>query len=331
MEAQNGTGTPAAATQAPATTAPTAAPVNPGAGEGAAKEVKSQSKEARTKRALAKIAQAHVPKEEAKAAPAAETAKVEVAAPVVEPKKEAAPEPKVSKRLTELKAREVATAKRESDLAAREAALVARESTVRGLKEDPIAAMEAAGMTFTDLADAVIADAKVPESVKKAMKAQRDEIKLVKDQIESDRKKKTDAEVVAQDKYVETTISTYKTNLNAFIEKNSDKYELVNLNQGQALVWDIIETYSKEHGTLPEREWACEAAEKFFEDRYTKMQAAKKFKPKEVPVEPAPEKKPTITLSNAMANGSPRKSDKTVPMSDIERKALIAKKIRWDS
>jgi hypothetical protein len=332
MESQNGT-TGTLPSQTASNQAPSPAVTETPATEGAKKP--SNSKAARTQRALAKIAEAHVAKSvEAPKDAAPEAAKEPTPAPVVEAKKEEVPpvQSKNSKRVLELQARESSIAKRESQLQAKEAEISARESKLS--KDNPLGVLEALGITFSDLADAVIADSKVPDSVKKEMKRQREEMDGVKKKLEAEEKAKKDLEIKQQDEYYKTTVETFKGNLRGFLEKERDTYELIDLNGAQDLVFDTMVQYYEEYGELPDKKVAAEQVEKFLEDRYRQMEKAKKFKPAPPPP-PAPEEekksKTKLTLTNSMTSGAPSKADSSVHMSRAERLAKAASKIRWDS
>lgn len=328
MSTQNGT-TQAAPVSAPSAT-PTPAPSPEVKGGAAEKSPKSGTKAERTARALAKIAEAHVEK----AAPpldAPETPKTPEATPPVETKtaKSEPDAPKVSKKILELQGREASLTKKEGEIQQRENDIKAREAKLS--KDNPLGVLQALGLSFTDLADAVIADSKIPESVKKQMKDQADALDAVKKTLSDEEQRKKDAEDKAKEAHYETTVKTFKANLNGFLETNKATYELIDVNGAQDLVYDTMVQYYEEHGSLPAAKDAAEQVEKFLEDRYRRMAAATKFKPKEPESAPAKEPKSPSTLTNSMSAGSPSRTDKTVPMSRTERLAKAASKIKWDS
>lgn len=254
--------------------------------------------------------------------------------PVVEtpPAVETPKKDKLAPRVEELRAREQSLASKESAITAKESEIAAREAALTDFKDNPLKLLETLGMTFQDMADAVIESKQTPEPLKRELKALKDELDGVKKQLstkEEDEKKAKDeqAERAADEK-----IERFKVHLGKIIEEKKDTYELVYAMEGQEFVFDIIQEYFHTHGAFLPPEEALAAAESFYEKKALAASKTKKFStPKTEPK--VEEKTPNIpkTLTNDLTNGSAPPANNGGKLSEQQRFANAVKLIKFDS
>ncbi len=274
------------------------------------------------------------------AAPAAE--------PLASPPGEGAPPPEVAPVLPEedprFAARFAALTKKERSIVERERALKAKEADPEfaafkaaksGGKTDPMALLEAHGWNYDQLTQFVLGDRKLtPEQ----------QVRLLQEQVEADKKERTDKETQAAKVAEEKTIAEYHTAIARHVQTNVEKYELTSLHEdGAALVYDVIEEHWKatggpEGGIIMPVDDACTAVESYLErEAREKVLKAKKFAPRtEAPPAggPAPETRPTTTLPATLTNRSvtgatPVNAQTTDHLSDDDSKKAAAALLRW--
>lgn len=328
-------------TPAPQVPAPAATPPAP---EAPSKEkVIAKGKTQRTASAMAVLDKA---KKEASVAgtktPEAASKPVEATPPATEEvKKVAEPEKetKFSKKILEfqrreekLKNSEAELTRKSAEITAREQGIVTKEAFAKNLKVNPVKALQEAGITFQEIADSIIADTKIPDSVKQALAAQN---KMV-DDLRSDIQKRDDEAAAKkkadEDTYMENTTKEFKGRLFKAIEDAGEKSELIRLSEAQNLVWDVYNQHWEQYGTFPDFNEALAKTEAFLETRFKKMGTAKRFAPPP-PVEeaPPPSKSTFTTLTNGSSSGSPARNDTKVTLSKDQRRVRAAALIKFDS
>lgn len=138
-------------------------------------------------------------------------------------------------------------------------------------------------------------DAKL-EEYKKQQETEKAQAKL-----ELEQKMKADAD---------SAYSRWSSEVDEFITANAETYELISINDSQALVKSVIEENYKSTGKVLSNKEACDLTEKFLEDQVEKNKKAKKFnKAVEAPA-PKPQEtaKPgwtSKTLNNTMTSTTP--------------------------
>lgn len=246
---------------------------------------------------------------------------------------------KVSSRLEVLIRREQAARLAEQAAKQKEQELEAKLAQIRefeGVKTNPKLALEKLGMNYDELTQTMLKDGEVPPSVE--IKRLRDEL----EQFKSGQKQKEDTHLEEQKRAAQAqeqrAISGFKTEINTYLTDNKARYELIDFEGEQDLVFQVIDehynrTMNTETGVgkvLSIAE-AADKVEKHLETKYDKAKQVSKVKtiwsaiPKGLQSEMAkqlmkPENKtgqPPKTLTNTLT-ATPQKP-RTTPLTDDER------------
>lgn len=209
------------------------------------------------------------------------------------------------------------------------------------LKSDPVGFLEKHGWKFNDLADFVLNDRKLsPER-------QMSELQKKIDQLENERKReKEETETSKKTQKYQETITNYKKQIKEFVDSKADDFELINQFGEHDTIYDVIENYYNQHGTILEVEKAAREVEKYLESQLDKAASTRKFKSRfsaQASEEPKSEGEPVKpkfppqsgisesprTLTNETAySGSASASEKVNYLSDEESKARAADFLR---
>lgn len=227
-------------------------------------------------------------------------------------------------------------ARREKAIRAQEAALKAQETEVarlKGLSEraksDPLALLEASGVTLEALIDAHVAkmgDAPPPEVAK---------LTALEQQVAALQKAAEEAKQAAEQNALKTQLETARASVSAALEAAGDKYELTRA-LGADAVNEVLDLYliqanSGEPISLDEAAARIESA---LEERFAPLRQTKKFGSKPVP--PAPSKAPNgaqatsgaMTLTNRLQAEAPPRVDDDLPLDPDQRDAAILKSLK---
>lgn len=289
----------------------------------------------------AAAAVAPTPTSEAPAARPVEGASTEKpAAPVETPPKLEA-EPDFGPRFAALTKKERAIVERERALKAQEREVSEWKKAREAARLDPLAFLEANGLSYDQVTQFVLNDRKLTEAQRLA---------LVEERLKKEDESRAEAAKAAEQREIQETINGHKSAIGEFLSKGGDDFEVTmsHGDEGVELVYQVIEqryreTFDPETGQgeiLPIADAAKEVEaylENLARERVLKL---KKFQPKgEVkneaasPTPPAtgvvPEtKRPAPTLTNAaVASTPPPESHKD--LSDEESKRYAASLLRW--
>lgn len=199
----------------------------------------------------------------------------------------------MSKAYATLKEKEAALAERERIIAEREQKSAIESIKPEDLKNTPSKVLEKLGMSFEELAQAVIKEGQAPglEDIVVEMGKKIDN--LEKTQEEKDKAEEEKVEKERQN-YIDRAVENYKVELGKHIESQPETYELIIANEAQGLVFDTVEAYYLKNQKICSMEDACKATENFLLERAKKLLGLKKLA---VKVE---EKKP---VSQTLTNG----------------------------
>jgi len=247
----------------------------------------------------------------------AETTAAEVlaSAAVEQPAEETteAPAPaKVDPKFSALARKEAQLYREREELKAQKAALeqahrqvVAFEEARQVARRDPIAALEALGVTYDALTEHVLNGGKATPTAEVA--AVREELAQLRAEQEAARAR---AEELASARLAEenqAVIEEARQAAVAFTEANVDRYELTAANNGASLVPQVREQHFARTGKLLTIEQAADLVEKHFEGVADRIAKARKFQAKIAPPPRAPPAAPAATppatqrtLSNAL-------------------------------
>lgn len=238
-----------------------------------------------------------------------------------------------------VKLREEVKAK-EAAISAREAAIAEREAKIKEAEQlfdtDPFAALEKRGYTYQKLTDMILSGKttveKKPEDPVEVAKRIADDLRkefAEKEKAREEAAKKAQEEAKKkQEEELAAAYEQYRGEVAAFVEQNSDQYELINMYGQQELVIDTVNGYYETHKRVLSVKEACDMVESYLDEEAKKVFAAKKYKKQQEEAKPATPKKeepkaPSKTLSNnmtpTMASTLPAKSE-----SERMKRALAA-------
>ncbi len=185
----------------------------------------------------------------------------------------------------------------EQELRRREAALKEKEAKYQRYealdpKADPLAYLEAGGVTYKELTDFILKNNKAPTTPRDREL----EGKLAKLERELQER-----EARAAQAEQERAIENVKAEIDHFLRQNADTYELTALHGAGPVVFKVIEDTYQESGRILDYEEAAKLVETHFENEAKKLLSAKKFRQPPAPagsVTPAPERT-TETVSRS--------------------------------
>lgn len=253
--------------------------------------------------------------------------------------------PAGDKKDVDLSTRFAALTKRERVIVERERALKPLEKDVSAWKQaqesaklNPMALLEAHGLTYDAVTQFVLNDRKLtPEQRIEAIEAERAKERELAAKAQKDK----DSEQVT------SVIDGHKQAIREHVDQAGDTYELVRLNDAYDLVHTVVEEHFFEHGTILPVADAAKAVEDYLEgEARDKVLKSKKFAPKaETPPPPAtpqaaagggdgPETRqpaPTLTHRAVSSAPPPAGADAHKDLSDEESKRRAAAMLRWNN
>lgn len=243
---------------------------------------------------------------------------------------EAKPPARESARFAELAKRQRELTQRQLELKAKEERLTPVEQALAKAKENPLAALEALGMTYEDLTHFILNEGKEPEP--------EDKLAAIEKRLNERETAEREAREKEAAERVEATLTQFKTSIADTAKASPDKYELI-LNAGDygtELVFDTVSEYFQTHGEVLPIETALEHVEAYFEKEALRIAQANKIKAKLVPpVEPkekdkSPERQTgtNVTLTNKLVSSAAEATAKR--LSEEESKRAAAALLRWN-
>ena len=200
------------------------------------------------------------------------------------------------------------------------------------LKKDPLRALEDMGLSYDKLTELALNDGKLTPEM---------QMRLMREELEGGYKKKfeelenrlLEKERSDEQRRYDDIQRGFQNEIEDFVESNSDKYELIQANEANDIIYDVIEEHYNDTGRILDIEEAAEAVENYLEEEAEKIFRLGKFRSKfgienDFEQEESP-RQSQVTLSNAMsAQANERVGRK---LSDEESKALAAKMLKWDN
>ena len=187
------------------------------------------------------------------------------------------------------------------------------------LKKDPLRALEDMGLSYDKLTELALNDGKLTPEM---------QMRLMREELEGDYKKKfedlenrlLEKEKSDEQRRYDDIQRGFQNEIEDFVESNADRYELIQANEANDIIYDVIEEHYNDTGRILD----IEEAEKIFKlgKFRSKFGIENDFEQEESP------RQSQVTLSNAMsAQANERVGRK---LSDEESKALAAKMLKWD-
>ncbi len=252
--------------------------------------------------------------------------------PPATPVEEAKPEVDFSARFTALAKKDKALTQRERAIKAQEQALTEYTKAKEQARLDPLAFLEAHGLSYDDVTQFVLNDRKLTDAQRLA---------LVEEQLAAEREAKTQAQKDAERADVEATINGHKEAIKDFIISGGDAFELCQSHEAEDLVYEVIEQHWTETGEILPIKSAAEAVEMHLENlAREKVLKLKRFQPKtepsqtpaatEPPAEQEPRRSAPTTLTNSAVSSAPPpvSSDDRSDLTDEESKRRSAQMLR---
>jgi len=201
------------------------------------------------------------------------------------------------------------------------------QSFEEAFKQNPLKALKDRGMSLEDLIKIQMND----ENPTVEMQMQR-----MKEELESSTKKELEAlknamrekeEAEAKARY-EQAESAYKSEIAAFIDSNSETYELIKANDATELMFEVAREYYQANKKVLDIKEVADVVEQHLEDEAKKILELKKFKQASQAQGAKPAPKTAPTLSNTAAANVPSNGSKK--LSNEESLKEAAKMIRWE-
>jgi hypothetical protein len=141
--------------------------------------------------------------------------------------------------------------------------------------KDPLKALEYHGYSLDDVIAHALGEDNKPEvdpveQMKQEFEAYK---KSQEDKVEEERKAREEQ----NQNSIDEAINNHKQAIDSHISQNADKYELINNQSEQELVWEVTEAYFNEHGEVLSVEDASNKVEKYLEDQVRDMLKLNKF------------------------------------------------------
>ena len=252
--------------------------------------------------------------------------------PAVETKK---PEDKLAPKFAALARREKEIVEKEKAAAEREKKFQDYERRIKEAEDDPLAALEALGLTYDKLTDHILSGKKNnPDS-----KA----IKELQKKLEDSEKRALEREQTAKQQEEQRILANFKNSQREHIKNAGETYELVNALGRHEDVFEVAQEYYKTHGKVLSHDEAAKLVEDYLEKEIAPFKNVKKlsrlFVPETNGTPQAPAKPGTKpesvsktqqpkTLSNALSQVA-TEPEATGPLSKEESLRRAAKLIRF--
>lgn len=267
--------------------------------------------------------------------PAEKAATEVVAEEKKDPEQPKKPE-KVAKKLSQIAERERKVAEKEAALSkqAQDAADQLEQAktlraTVDQLKTNPSKVLSELGISFNDLAKALLSEEVTETTTPTEQDALKQELNDLKKRLDAKDAKESQAQEDAVNTQLEAAINDIKKVIDNHIATNSDKYDLILATKNQDLVYAIMKESFDQTGEVMMYTDACDAAEEYLTEQAKTLSGSKKIREFVTPT-PATEPKRTSfgrTLSAQASQVAAAASGKGPDMSKLSHderiKALI--------
>jgi len=201
--------------------------------------------------------------------------------------------------------------------------VVAFEEARHAAKRDPVAALQALGISYDDLTEHVLNGGKpTPSAEVAALREELDQLRVEQETARARAEEAAAARLAAEHSAV---IEEARSEAVAFVEANSSRYELTSINGAATLVPQVREQHFARTGKLLTVEQAADLVEKHFESLADRIAKARKVQAKAAPAAPAPAASPPAerrTLSNSLTASTSSAPPKPRTEADRIRAAL---------
>ena len=126
---------------------------------------------------------------------------------------------------------------------------------------------------------------------------------------------------------IDEAVNNHKQAIDAHLSQHSDKYELINSQGEQELVWEVTEAYFNEHGEVLTIEQASDKVEQHLEAKVRELLKLKKFSEREQIQDKDLGKKETPTLNASYSNSPVPVTEKYLSREESMKQA--ASLLKW--
>lgn len=255
----------------------------------------------------------------------------------IQQENEVAEEPNVfdaSRKAAELAEKEASLRQKEQALKSKEGSLDELKGKLDTVENDPIAFAESMGLTYDKYTDHHLNSlSQSPEDAYKAdiMSKIENLEGQIKGQEEISEKRNTQQqEVVAKEAYEKALVE-----VRDFIDTNEDEFDILKGADAEDVVLSVIGQHYNETGNVMDKQTACEAVQKFYEEEAKRYVASDRMLERlglarvgESRQAPVPRETRQRTLTNDIGTQSPRYVDDE-PITRQESIERAAAKLRW--
>jgi len=200
-------------------------------------------------------------------------------------------------------------------------------------KENPLAWLEEAGLSYDEITEHVLRDGKLPGDHK---------LTSIEQKLAELEKREADRIKESAEKRAAQQIDSYKSDIKKFVNEKADDFELINAFNQHEVVYSVIEQHFNDPTNSDKKllsiQEASEIVEKYLETQVEqeakkisglKKLKSKLFQPELKTIDPslAPKANTVKTLTNQMSQESPPQKPRF--LSDEERKTEAAKLLRF--
>ncbi len=126
---------------------------------------------------------------------------------------------------------------------------------------------------------------------------------------------------------IQKAIDNHKQAISSHISQNLDKYELINSQGEQELVWEVTEAHFDEYGEVLDIEQAADKVEEYLENKVKELLKLKKFSDREPVQDKDLGKKESPTLNSRYSNSEVPVTEKTLTREESLKQA--ASLLKW--
>ena len=208
------------------------------------------------------------------------------------------------------------------------------------VKDNPLAVLQEYGLDLDTIISASLGEDAPPPTVEEQLAALREEMAKEKEEASNREKAAKEAEEKAYQESIDEAIVSHKIAIADHISQNTEKYELIKLQNAEDLIWEVTEAhFDNNDGEVLTPEQAADKVEAYLEQQITKAMELSRFKSKTELKSEMQEPGFTISDINPIKPVSPTltsdlsttPSDKSSNshMTDEESRAAAAKLLNW--
>ena len=199
------------------------------------------------------------------------------------------------------------------------------------LKKDPLKTLQELGYDYETLTELVLNEGKLTSDM---------QLNLLKEDLKREMEEKygsleqklLEKEKREEEEKYNQIVNGFKNDIEDFVSKDPEAYELIQANNANDLVFEVIEEHYNETGSVLDIKTAAEAVESYLEEEAKKLLKLKKLSRAEALAEenkkPIEKRQPSPTLSNDQSAASQNNADRKLSVEESISEA--AKLLKWE-